>query len=147
RLRLRELTLEAHQVARGALQEPRRVEQVADAEPGARRLVAIREADAAAGGADRALSGLRDTLGLEVVGQNQMSGSADSQARAHIDAQRLDALRFLAQPLQVDHYAVADQTALAGRQDARGQQLEDHRAALVDHAVAGVGSALVTRDE
>jgi 1,4-dihydroxy-2-naphthoyl-CoA synthase len=59
-----------------------------------------------------------------VEGQDQRAGLADEQARAHVEAQRLQALDLEQQVRRVDHHAVADVAGHAVAHDARGDQLQ-----------------------
>ncbi len=63
------------------------VEQVADADPGAARLVAVRSTDPAAGGADRAGALLGHGLGGAVVGQDDVRRRAHAETRAHVETE------------------------------------------------------------
>ena len=59
-----------------------------------------------------------------VEGQDQRAGLADEQARAHVQAGRLEALDLQQQVRRVDDHAVADVAGHAVAHHARGHQLQ-----------------------
>jgi hypothetical protein len=123
------------------------VEQVPDPQTDARRLVAVGEADAAAGGADRARTLLGGGLDRLMVGQDEVRRGAHAESIAHRDPERFEPRHLLAQPAEVDDHAVPDQAAAARHHDPRGDQVEHDGLAVADDAVPGVGPALVAGDD
>ena len=79
----------ANEVDLGTRQEPLAVEQIAQPEPGAGRLVSIGETDSAAGGADRVRDRSR-RRGLDgtVVGQDQMCRRAQPEPPGDLEPER-----------------------------------------------------------
>ena len=79
---------------------------------------------------------------LDVERQDQRARFADEQARAHVDADRLEPLDLAEQVRRIDDHAVADVAGHAVAHDARGDQLQRRLHALDDQRVAGVVAAL-----
>ena len=94
--------------------------QVLHAQRAPRDLVFVGRADALAGGADlagaaRLAQQLARLVDLDVERQDQRARLADEQARAHLDADRLEPRDLAEQVLRVDDDAVADVAAHARR--------------------------------
>ena len=120
------------------------VEQVLDAQPDARRLVAVGRTDAALRRAERVLAEepLRDLLELEVVGHDHVRVAAHDEAR-DVDPGLAHLVHLLHQVARIDDHAVGDHRRDVGVEDARGDQLQLQQSTLGDHRVARVVAALV----
>ena len=134
------------QVPVRALDERPAVEEIGDPQAGARGLVAVGEADAAAGGAERPRAAFGGGFHRAVIGQDEVCRGTHAEARSHFDPPRLEACDLLLEPRHVHDHAVADQAARARMHHARGNEVEDDRLAVAKDAMPGVGPALVTGD-
>ncbi len=77
----------------------------------------------------------------QVVGHDQVGVGGDPQA-ADVDAPRAQRVELLDQHLRVDHHPVADHAALAGVEDAGGDQVQLPLLAVPHDRVARVVAAL-----
>ncbi len=121
--------------------------EVLHAQRAARDLVLVGRTDPLAGGADAAGAALlaqrlAGAVELDVQRQDQRARLAHEQPRAHLDADRLQALDLGQQVRRIDHHAVADVALHAVAHDARGDELQRRLHALDDQRVAGVVAAL-----
>jgi hypothetical protein len=128
------------------------VEEVLHPDAGARHLVGVGRADAAAGGAD--LAGAEEALGHlvehPVVGRDDVGIGAHDELGG-VDPARLEPVDLAEEHLQVDDDTVADDRGAGRREDARGQQVQRVFLArpiglLDDHRVAGVVAAVELHD-
>jgi hypothetical protein len=123
-----------------------RIHEIAGAHAGARRLVLVGRADAAARRAHRFRAVLALALGEPVVGQDEMRVRRQIEPPLGAHAQGREVVQLLHQGRGIDHDAVADHAALAFAQDARGHEVEHDGAPIVHHAVPGVGASLIAHD-
>jgi hypothetical protein len=123
------------------------VEQVLDADADAVDLVRVRRADAAAGRADLPLAEepLGDLVDRAVVRGDDVRGGRHQQPLRG-DPAGLQGVDLAEQHLEVDDDAVADDGRDAGRQDARGQQVQGVLLAPDDDRVPGVVPAVELHD-
>ena len=124
-----------------------RVFQVLHAQSAARNLVFIRRADTTPGGADLGAAALfprcfAGHVECRVKGQDQRTGFADAQARAHLDTGLFQSLDFLEQLGYRQHHAVADVALHPRTHDAAGNQVQGRLDAVDDQGMAGVVAAL-----
>ena len=120
------------------------VEQVLDADPGPRDLVAVGRADAAAGRADprAAQVPFGHLVQRPVVRRDQVRVGRDQELGA-VHAAGGQAVDLVQQHLRVDHHAVADHRDDVRRQHPGRQQVQGVALVADDDRVAGVVPALV----
>src|SRR5436190_9253057 len=130
------------------LLEALRIDQVNDAEPGARGLIAVGRPDPAFSGADLVFALEDFALGIElaVIGQDQVRGFAEKQVPINLDAELPESFDFTDQAYRVHHDAVADHTNLSFAQNSRGHQVQYVLLTLDVDRVAGVISPLRADD-
>ena len=112
-------------------------------------LVLVGRADAAAGGADRALAGglFAGDVELLMQRQDQRDVLGDAQVlRRHRDALLLEPVDLVDQRLRIEHDAVADHRQLVAHHAGR-QQRQLVGGAVDDQRVAGVVPALKAHDD
>ena len=145
-LRQDRVLLLQHHVELGA--EDLGVEQVLHPDADARRLVGVRRADAALGGAQLGLAEtpLGEPVDLLVVRQDQVGVARHREARA-VDALRGERVHLGEQHDGVDDHTVADDGRDVVVEDSTGHQLESERDAIDHQGVAGVVAALVADDQ
>ena len=120
------------------------LEQVGNAHGAARHLVLVGRADAAASRADGLVAAGAFTRAVQrlVPRHDDGAGRRYADARANLDALELQRLDLLAQGVQGQHHAVADQAFYPGLQDAGRYQVQHGLLAVDDQRVAGVVAAL-----
>ena len=130
------------------LGEDRRLHEVGDPQAHARRLVTVRGADAALGGADLvlALELLAPLVDQTVIGQHEVRAVADEEVAVHFHPLGAQSVDLSDQRDGIDDHAVADDADLAGTQDARRNEMEDELLVAVHDGVAGVVAALAAYD-
>ncbi len=126
-----------------------RLHQVGHPQPGPRRFVAVRGADAALGRAELllALGEFAAFVETRVVRHYQMRAIADEQVFLDGDAERAQAVDLLDERNRIDDDAVADHADLAGPQDARGDEVQHVLLPAEDDGMAGVVAPLTAHDD
>jgi hypothetical protein len=130
------------------MSEDARIEQILDADAGARDLVAVRGPDATAGGADarRTEVALDNAVERAVVRHDQVRVGRDQQPLAR-DAALGETVDLGQQHLGIDDDAVADHRSTGRGEHPRRQQMKGELPAVgQDHGVAGVVAALVAHN-
>jgi hypothetical protein len=79
--------------------------------------------------------------------QQELGAQAHADASLEVDAAHAEGVVLLEEPLDVEHHAVAEEAALAVVENARRDLVKDELVVLHLHGVAGVGPALVARDD
>ena len=82
-----------------------------------------------------------------MIGHDQVGVVADEQPALHFDLQAFELADFDEEGDGIDDDPVADQAVDVGVEDPRGDQVEDVLLLADVHRVAGVGPALVARDD
>ncbi len=124
----------------------RHVAQVADPDASAAVLVLVRRPDAPLGGADM-LPPLFGQIEQLVIRQHQMGAIGDQHPAADIDPAFGQAVEFAEEALGIDHDAVT-QHADRGRMQNPARNQPQDKLRVADHdGVAGIGPALIARDD
>ena len=76
-----------------------------------------------------------------------MGRMAHPEPALELEPQRFEAIDLVAQPEQIHHRPVPDQTALAGMKHPRGHAVEHQRLVATQDAMAGVGTALISGND
>ena len=125
--------------------------EVHDADGAAADLVLIGRADAALGGADLAVAGLRLAqrveLAVERQDQRRVLGDAEIVAARSRRPELADLVDLLGERPRIDHHAVADHRELALAHDARRQQRQLVGDAVDHERMAGIVAALEAHDD
>src|SRR3989338_6026001 len=120
--------------------------KVDETDAGPHRLVAVARADAAAGRAyfDKTLFIFAQAVINPVIGKNKVGPVADEKTALHGKTLLFEAFYFPEQRFWVHDNAVADHAAHLPVKNPRRNQVQHELAALIDHGVPGVISALIT---
>ncbi len=150
--RLAEAPLEQEVVVFEQLREPRLemrgIRKFADAHRAARDLVLVGRADSAAGRADLAISArpFAGAVDHRVRGEHERAQRAHAEALEYRYAAPCQHVGLGQERLERHDDAIADETAHAIAQHARGDQRENGLDAVDDERVAGIVPALESRD-
>ena len=140
-----ELDVVEREIGADFFRHQRHIAQIAGAYRAAGDFVFVGGADAAAGGADFALTfaGFARLVERDVVGQNQRTGGGDFQAAGHVfHARSAQFVDFAQQRFGGNHHARADIAMQVFMQDAAGNQAQHGFFAVHHQRVPGIVAAL-----
>ena len=125
------------------------IHQIGHAHADACHLVFVGGTDTAPRSADLELAAfpLTGLIELLVIVEQQMCAATHAQPSIRLDTAFMQAIELLEELLEVEHHAVAQQTARTRVQNAGWNLVQDEGITAHVHGVACVGATLVARDD